>query len=93
MDKQEIIISHFLEGKSQWEIHRQTGFDRKTIRKYVNQYEEKRKAIIEETGDVEVLIEDIVEAPKYDTSNRAKYKLTDEIIERWTYVNTLDTKS
>ena len=82
MDKQEIIISHFLEGKSQWEIHRQTGFDRKTIRKYINQYEEKRNAIIEETGDVGVLIEDIVEAPKYDISSRSKYKLTDEIIER-----------
>lgn len=40
MDKQEIIISHFLEGKSHWEIHRQTGFDRKTIRKYINQYDE-----------------------------------------------------
>jgi len=82
MDKQEIIISHFLEGKSQWEIHRQTGFDRKTIRKYVNQYEEKKKAIIEEKEDVRVLIDDIVEAPKYDTSNRFKYKLTDEIMER-----------
>ena len=61
MDKQEIIISHFLEGKSQWEIHRQTGFDRKTIRKYINQYEEKRNAIIEEKGDVGVLIDEIVE--------------------------------
>ena len=82
MEKQEIIISHFLEGKSQWEIHRQTGFDRKTIRKYINQYEEKRNAIIEEKGDVGVLIEDIVEAPKYDTCNRTKYKLIDEIMER-----------
>ena len=61
MDKQEIIISHFLEGKSQWEIHRQTGFDRKTIRKYINQYEKKRNAIIEEKGDVGVLIDEIVE--------------------------------
>jgi len=82
MDKQEIIISHFLEGKSQWEIHRQTGFDRKTIRKYVNQYEEKKKAIIEEKGDTEVLINDIVESPKYDSSNRVKIKLTAELKER-----------
>ena len=82
MDKQEIIISHFLEGKSQWEIHRQTGFDRKTIRKYVNQYEEKRNTIIEEKGEAGILIDDIVEASEYDISNRSKYKLTDEIIER-----------
>lgn len=82
MDKQEIIISHFLEEKSQWEIHRQTGFDRETIRKYVNQYEEKKKAIIEEKGDTEVLINDIVESPKYDSSNRVKIKLTAEVKER-----------
>lgn len=47
MDKQEIIISHFLEGKSQWQIHRETGFDRKTIRKYINQYEERRQALLD----------------------------------------------
>lgn len=47
MDKQKIIVSHFLEGKSQWDIHRTTGFDRKTIRKYIRQYEEKRSAIFE----------------------------------------------
>lgn len=41
MDKQKIIISSFLEDKSQWQIHRETGFDRKTIRKYINEYEEK----------------------------------------------------
>ncbi len=31
MDKQKIIISSFLEGDSQWKIHRDNGFDRKTI--------------------------------------------------------------
>ncbi len=82
MDKQEIIISHFLEGKSQWEIHRQTGFDRKTIRKYIEQYDERRKALIEEKGDNAILIRDIVEAPKYDSSKRSKVKLTDEVRER-----------
>lgn len=82
MDKQEIIISHFLEGKSQWEIHRRTGFARKTIRKYINQYEKKRNAIIEEKGDIEVLINDIVETPRYDSSNRSKNKLTNEIKEK-----------
>lgn len=82
MDKQEIIISHFLEGKSQWDIHRQTGFDRKTIRKYINQYEEKRKAILDSNEDRLVLIEDIVTPPKYDTSSRTRVKLTDEITDK-----------
>lgn len=82
MDKQEIIIAHFIEGKSQWDIHRTTGFDRKTIRKYINQYEEKRREIIESDGDKLILTEDIVEPPKYDVSSRTKVKLTDEIMER-----------
>ena len=73
MDKQEIIISHFLEGKSQWQIHRETGFDRKTIRKYINQYEEKRQALLDSGENKLILTEDIVEPPKYDTRNRTKF--------------------
>ena len=80
MDKQKIIISSFLEGKSQWDIHRETGFDRKTIRKYINKYEEKKQALLKEGEDKLELIEDIVDPPKYDVSNRTKIKLTDEII-------------
>ena len=38
MDKQKIIISSFLEGKSQCQIYRESGFDRKTIKKYINEY-------------------------------------------------------
>ena len=82
MDKQKIIVSHFLDGKSQWDIHRETGFDRKTIRKYINQYEEKRKALLVSGGDNLVLTEEIVSPPKYDTSNRSRVKLTDEIIDK-----------
>ena len=39
VQKQEIILSYFREGKSQWDIHRETGIDRKTIRKYIRKYE------------------------------------------------------
>ena len=55
VDKQKIIISSFLEGKSQWQIHRETGFDRKTIRKYTNEYEEKRVELLEGDGDKLIL--------------------------------------
>ena len=82
MDKQEIIINHFIEGRSQWDIHRETGFDRKTIRKYINQYEEKRNALLVSEGDKLLLTEDIISPPKYDTSNRTRIKLTDEIIDK-----------
>jgi transposase len=65
MGKQGIIISHFLEGKSQWDIHRDTGFDRKTIRKYINQYEEKRKTLMDSGRDNLILTEEIVALPRY----------------------------
>lgn len=42
MNKQKIIIASLLEGKSQSAIHREIGFNRKTIRKYINEYEEKK---------------------------------------------------
>ncbi len=82
MDKQKIIISSFLDAKSQWQIHRETGFDRKTIRKYINEYEEKKVKLLEGDGDKLILTEDIVDPPKYDASNRVKVKLTDEIINK-----------
>ncbi|WP_159426242.1 helix-turn-helix domain-containing protein [Desulfolucanica intricata] len=44
--KQQIIISAYREGKSQRAIARETGVDRKTIRKYLQKYEAKRKSII-----------------------------------------------
>ncbi len=71
-----------MEGKSQWDIHRETGFDRKTIRKYIVQHEERKSALIKSNGANFVLAEDIVSAPKYDSSNRKKIKLTDEILEK-----------
>lgn len=82
VEKQEIILSHFREGKSQWQIHRETGMARKTIRKYINEYEKKKQQLLSCPSDNKELIEDIVAPPKYDSSNRIKRKLTSEIIER-----------
>jgi transposase len=82
MQKQEIILSHFREGKSQWEIHRQTGIARKTIRKYIKEYEQKKQNLLNSDQKSNEIIEDIVSPPKYNTSNRAKRKLTEKIIER-----------
>lgn len=83
--KQEIIIAAFLEGKSQRQIEREYKIDRKTIRKYINRYSESRNALIENPNNIDdnrLLMDDIVAAPKYDSSNRIKLKLTDEIIDR-----------
>jgi len=82
MEKQKIIIDGFLGGKSQWQIHKETGIARKTIRKYIREYEDKRSRLVKGEGDKLILTEEIVEAPKYDTSNRKRIKLTDEIMDR-----------
>lgn len=79
VQKQEIILSHFREGRSQWDIHRQTGIARKTIRKYIKEYERKKEELSREGANKEEIIEEIVSKPKYDTSNRKRRVLTDEI--------------
>jgi len=81
IDKQKIIISHHREGKSQRQIERETGINRKTIRKYIGEYDKKKDILAGSKGSENPeLITDIVEKPKYDTSKRFKVKLTDSII-------------
>ena len=72
LQKQELILKHYREGESQRDISRQTGISRKTIRKYINQYEEKRKELLgsREGADNSALIEAIIEAPKYTVGDR-----------------------
>lgn len=82
MEKQEIILSHFREGKSQWQIHRDTRISRKTIRKYIRGYEENKRKLLDSKENDSELIADIVSSPKYDSSNRVRRKLTDEMIKR-----------
>ncbi|BCJ88608.1 IS21 family transposase [Effusibacillus dendaii] len=72
---------YYREGKSQREIARLTGVDRKTIGKYIEQYEKQRREL-EQSGNPEdagVLIRAIVEAPKYTVGHRPARKLTEEI--------------
>ena len=81
--KQEIVLMHMHDGKSQREISRITGRDRKTIRKYIREYEEKRRFLVENgDADAEEIIDSIVEKPSYDSSSRQKKKLTKEVKNR-----------
>lgn len=84
MQKQEILLMHLREGKSQREIARETGVDRKTIRKYIYDYEEKLKQLQEATHEIDrgELIQELVEAPRYHVNNREKRVVTDEIAQR-----------
>lgn len=85
LQKQQIIISAYLEGKSFRSIARETGINRKTVAKYVKEYEEARQKLLEDTeykgDDKRELIDSIVEKPKYNSQDRQKRKLTPEIIE------------
>ncbi|MCB2288478.1 helix-turn-helix domain-containing protein, partial [Clostridium sp. CS001] len=67
-EKQHIIISAHLNGKSQRCIARETGIDRKTIRKYLKEYELTKQEILNFEGQIEDIRElqsIIVERPKY----------------------------
>jgi len=84
LDKQKIILKNYHDGKSQRAIQRETGICRKTIRKYIKDYENNRARVLEEggTSSREELIQNIVEKPSYDSSTRQKKKLTPEVLER-----------
>ena len=84
LDKMEIILMHYREGKSQRQMERELKISRKTISKYIKQYEQKRQKLSTFQNDEEIhkVIENIVEKPRYDSSNRVKRKLTDEILSK-----------
>jgi len=77
IQKQNILIMYYREGKSQREIARLLGVDRKTVRRYINKYEEKRKELEQSSGLVDPgeLIQEIAEPPKYTVGNRPSGKL------------------
>lgn len=78
--KQRILLSYFREGKSQRQIARELQIARKTVRKYISSYNAQQQA--QGSGENSVLSRAIVEAPRYDVSNRRKRKLTDKISAR-----------
>lgn len=82
--KQDVLIKFFREGMSQREIARQVGIDRKTVKRYIEEYESKLQEIENSNGEIDKgeLIQSLVESPKYNSSNRVKRKLTNEIEEK-----------
>jgi len=95
IEKQKIIIAYFQKGKSQRQIAREMGLNRRTITKYIKDYETKKVQLTDSKGNSnqEELIADIVEDPRYNTSSRKKVKLTDKIMSRIKfYLRENDTK-
>jgi transposase len=79
--KQDVLIMYLREGKSQREIARVTGIDRKTVSKYIKEYESKQQEIEQSNDSVLTgeLIQELVEAPKYKVGIRPKRVMTKEI--------------
>lgn len=73
--KQEIILKNYREGKSQRSISRELGICRKTVRKYISEFE----ASLSKGSSEVVLCDYLSRSPKYNTSNRSKSRLTPEV--------------
>ncbi|MEG0297492.1 MAG: IS21 family transposase [Clostridium sp.] len=83
-EKQKIILYHVRENLSQREIHRLTGVARDTIRKYINEYEERLVELGNNLSDIQKidLIDELTKKPKYKSSPRVKTAITDEVLEK-----------
>jgi transposase len=93
-EKQHIILRHYHDGESQRKIHRETGISRKTIRKYIQKYEQAKKELLKNSsGCHSDLVQDIMDKPQYDISKRKKVKLTEKLMARIEfYVKEYETK-
>ena len=82
--KQKIIIAYHNKQKSQRAIARELGLNRRTVARYIKDYDRKRTQLLADKDNPakEELTADIIQAPSYDTTSRKKVKLTTEIVDR-----------
>ncbi len=77
--KQKIILHRYRDGFSERKIARELKINRETVHRYLVDYERSRQVLSEAEKAEEVLIEELVKIPKYDSSNRDTKKFTEEI--------------
>lgn len=73
VEKQQIVIGYYRQGKSQREISRETGLARRTVKKYIQQYAE------ELNHSKSLVKEGVLSRPRYDSSTRKSRRLSDEM--------------
>jgi transposase len=81
MDKKK-IIERKEAGLSNREVARQTGYDRKTVSKYWNEYQRGLERLEEPGTDVRAVQDSLLETPKYNARNRRRHKYTPELDKR-----------
>jgi hypothetical protein len=79
LQKQEILIRHFRDGQSLRKIANELAINRRTVKRYVERYLAKRQQL-DEAGRVEEgFVEELVQAPQYNSANRSRRRLTQDI--------------
>ena len=77
--KQKIILLSYRDGYSERRITRELGINRETVRRYLTEYRKAREKLTDSSESDEVLIEELVNIPRYNSGNRVKKKFTNEI--------------
>ena len=88
--KQKIILRRYRDGDSERKISRELKINRETVRRYLSEYEKARLKLSNAAKEDEALIEELVKAPKYDSSTRSNQKFTEELsqeVERLLQIN------
>jgi transposase len=84
MEKKKIIVLKE-QGESNREVARQTGYDRKTVSKYWEEYQRKLKQLEKPGADVKSIQESLLKAPEYNRGKRVergRRKYTEEVEKR-----------
>lgn len=79
--KIEILRMHFVEGKPKKQIARELNVSKNTVKTYINEFLENKKELIASGVSKFELIENMVEKPKYNSSNRSSRVMTDDVKE------------
>ena len=76
------IIRLKQEGLSNRGVARSLGIDKKTVNKYWNEYKENLQKLNEtiDTAEISKIQENITSAPKYNSENRTRRKVTPEFL-------------
>ena len=76
------IIKLKEQGLSNRGVARELGIDKKTVNKYWNEYKDNLKKLNETTDSTEIaqIQENITSAPKYNSENRIRRKVTPEFL-------------